>query len=289
MRESKNFDASAVPKKYPNIAKIFDKEWFESEFRKEKEKIHLLARQFTYGEENRISLHLIDHLEENLETMKDEIKRNRKHFYKSLRKDQYTSTSAEIEIASLFKNMGFCQVELEPPIPDPPDPKKKGKAGDIKIIDAETEVFIEVRTIRGKKGEILDKWERVAIRRMEFHKPIDLQNKIEDEIHGLSKNNPGIIALYLDPSIINDRDILKAFYDGIAWVVNGDIVLIEKGESVMNDTIISAILLYSHYFGDGCKIDKELYLNPKAKIPLPESFITKFKEGGIEIKEEPFE
>ena len=124
---------------------------------------------------------------------------------------------------------------------------------------------------------------------MEFHKPIDLQNKIEDEIHGLSKNNPGIIALYLDPSIINDRDILKAFYDGIAWIVNGEIVRIEKGESVMNNTIISALLLYSPYFGDGCKIDKELYLNPKAKIPLPVSFITKFKEGGIEIKEEPIE
>ena len=150
-------------------------------------------------------------------------------------------------------------------------------------------MFIEVRTIRGKKGEILDKGERVAIRRMEFHKPIDLQNKIEDEIHGLSKNNPGIIALYLDPSIINDRDILKAFYDGIAWIVNGEIVRIEKGESVMNNTIISALLLYSPYFGDGCKIDKELYLNPKAKIPLPVSFITKFKEGGIEIKEEPIE
>jgi hypothetical protein len=47
MRESKNFDASVVPTKYPNIAKIFTKEWFESEFRKEKEEMHLLARQFT--------------------------------------------------------------------------------------------------------------------------------------------------------------------------------------------------------------------------------------------------
>ena len=36
MRESKNLDASMVPKKYPNIAKIFTKEWFKSEFRKEK-------------------------------------------------------------------------------------------------------------------------------------------------------------------------------------------------------------------------------------------------------------
>jgi hypothetical protein len=44
MRVSKNLDASTVAKKYPNIAKIFTKEWFESEFRKEKEEMHLLAR-----------------------------------------------------------------------------------------------------------------------------------------------------------------------------------------------------------------------------------------------------
>ena len=151
MRKSKNLDASMVPKKYPNIAKIFTKEWFESEFRKDKEEMHSLARQFTYDENDRSSLHLIDHLEEYLATMQDEIKRNKKHFYDTLRhRDQYKSTSAEIEIASLFKNMGFRQVELEPPIP------YSKKNGDIKIIDAETEIFIKLWTIRGKKGEIVN-------------------------------------------------------------------------------------------------------------------------------------
>ena len=284
MRKSKNLDASMVPKKYPNIAKIFTKEWFESEFRQEKEEMHLLARQFDHYGEN--SIHWIDHLEKYLETMKDEIERNRKHFYDGLKnKGQYTSTLAEIEIGSLFKNIGFQNVQLEPPIPDP---KKNGR-GDIKIIDAETEVFIEVRTIRGKEGEILDKGEWVKTRRMESHRSIDFKTKIEVKVRQLSKNNPGIVVLYLDPAVINDRDIEKAFYDGIAWIVNGEVVHIELGESAMDNTIISALLLYSHCFSDGCKIRKELYLNPKANISLPDSIITKLRDRGIEIKEEPIE
>jgi hypothetical protein len=137
MRKSKNLDASVVPKNYPNIAKIFTKEWFESEFRKEKEEMHLLARQFTYGEEDRISLHL--------------------------------------------KNMGFL-VQLEPPIPD----SKKNGSGDIQIIDAETEVFIEVRTIRGKKGEIVNKGKWVETRRMEFHRSSDFGYVIENESYQYS-------------------------------------------------------------------------------------------------------
>ena len=118
----------------------------------------------------------------------------------------------------------------------------------IKIIDAETEVFIEVRTIRDKNGEILDKGKRVTIRRMEFYEPIDFKSKIEDEIHGLSELYPGIVVLYLDPGIINGRDIEKAFYDGTAWIVNGEVVHIEPGESAMDHTIISALLVYSHSF-----------------------------------------
>ena len=291
MRKSKNLDASMVPKKYPNIAKIFTKEWFESEFRKKKEEMHLLARDLLlidYEEYESSRLH-IAHLEDYLATMQEEIARdeNKNHFYEGLGdKDfhKYRSTLAEIEIASLFKNMGF-PVQLEPPIPD----SGKNGSGDIKIIDAETEVFIEVRTIRDKNGEILDEWERVEISRMKFHRPIDFKSKIEDEIHGLSGLYPGIVVLYLDPSIINDRDIEKAFYGGTAWIVNGEVVHIEPGESAMDNTIISALLLYSPCFSDGCKIRKELYLNPKANISLPDSIITKIRDSGIEIKEEPIE
>jgi hypothetical protein len=128
LSESENIDTSAIIKKYPNIAKIFTKEWFESEFRKAKKNMHLLARQFTFGEEDEISLHHVNHLEEYLVTMLDEIKRHEKHFYAGLKnKEEYDRTSAEIEIASLFRKMGFHQVELEPSIPN------SKKIGDIKI------------------------------------------------------------------------------------------------------------------------------------------------------------
>jgi hypothetical protein len=285
MRKSKNLDTSVVPKKYPNIAKIFTKEWFESEFRKEKEDMHLLARQFTYDENDRSSLHLIDHLEEYLATVQDEIKRNKKHFYDALRyRDQYNSTSAEIEIASLFKNMGFRRVELEPPIPD------SGRKADIKICDDETEIFIEVSTKKGPEiNYVYDFGHGIKGGPFKFQRPKTYKDKIEHKSNRqLSNFHPGIIVLYLDPSCIPERrNIRKALYDGIVWRTNGEVVCLEKGESAMDNTIISALLLYSHCFSDGCKIDKELYLNPKAKNPLPESIITKFRDNGIEIKKEP--
>ncbi len=287
MRESKNLDASAVPNNYPNIAKIFTKEWFESEFRKEKEDMHSLARQFIYDENDRHSLHFIDHLEEYLATMQDEIKRNKKHFYDTLiSRDQYNSTSAEIEIASLFKNMGFRQVELEPPIPD----SDSGRKADIKICDDVAEIFIEVTIKKGPETNyIYDFGLGIKGGSFKFQRPKTYKDKIEHKSNRqLSNFHPGIIVLYLEPSCIPERrNIQKALYDGIVWRTNGEIVCWENGESVMDNTIISAILCYSHCFSDGCEIIKELYLNPKAKNPLPESVITKFRDSGIEIKEEP--
>jgi hypothetical protein len=106
----------------------------------------------------------------------------------------------------------------------------------------------------------------------------------------MSISYPNTHVLYLDPSSIPERkNIAKAVYDAIAWIVNGEVVHIELGESAMDNTIISALLLYSHCFSNGCKIRKELYLNPKANISLPDSIITKFRNSGIEIKEEPIE
>jgi hypothetical protein len=149
-------------------------------------------------------------------------------------------------------------------------------------------VFIEVRTIRGKKGEIIDKEKWVEMRRMEFHRPSDFGYVIENESYQLSEFHPGIIVLYLDPLCIPERrNIQKALYDGIAWMTNGEVVHVEPGESAMDNTIISAILSYFHYFSDDCVIRKELYINPKANIPLPNSIITKLRDSGIEIKEEP--
>ena len=286
MRKSKNFDASMVPKKYPNIAKLFTREWFESEFSKEKEDMHLLARYLLFYEEAESAHLYIEHLEEYLATMQDEIKRNKKHFSKGLRNrdfHKYRSTLAEIEIASLFKNMGFCQVVLEPSIPD------SEKKGDIKIRADGTEIFIEVSTKEGPEiNDIYDLGRGIKGGPFKFQSPKTYKDKIERKSLQLSENHPGIIVLYLDPSCIPERrNIRKALYDGIVWRTNGEIVCWENGESAMDNTIISALLLYSHCFSDGCKIDKELYLNPKAKNPLPESIITKFRDSGIEIKEEP--
>ena len=287
MRKSENLDASAVPNKYPNIAKIFTKEWFESEFVKEKEDMHSLARQFTYDENDRHSLYHINHLEEYLATMHDEIKRNKKHFYDTLRsRDQYNSTSAEIEIASLFKNMGFRQVELEPPIPD----SDSGGKADIKICNNVAEIFIEVTTKKGPETNYTyDFGLGVKGGIFKFQSPKTYKDKIEHKSNRqLSNSHHGIIVLYLDPSCTPERrTIQKALYDGIVWMKNGEIVCLEQGESVMDNTIISALLLYSHCFSGGCKIDRELYLNPKAKNPLPESIMTKFRDNGIKIKEEP--
>lgn len=42
-------------------------------------------------------------------------------------------------------------------------------------------MFIEVRTIRGKKGEIIDKEKWVEMRRMEFHRPSDFGYVIKNE------------------------------------------------------------------------------------------------------------
>jgi len=289
MRESKKVDASDVPKKYPNIAKIFTKEWFESEFRKKKEEMHLLARDLLlidYEEDESSHLH-IEHLEEYLATMQDEIKRNKKHFSKGLRNrdfHKYRSTLAEIEIASLFKNMGFCQVELEPPIPD------SGKKGDIKIRADGAEIFIEVSTKEGPEINYIDDFgPGIKGGPFEFQSPKTYKDKIERKSNRqLSNFHPGIIVLYLDPLCIPERrNIRKALYDGIAWRTNGEVVCLEKGESAMDNTIISAILSYFHYFSDGCVIRKELYINPKANIPLPNSIITKLRDSGIEIKEEP--
>lgn len=282
MSESRSFDISVIIGKYPNIAKIFSKEWFESEFNKKKENMHSLAKQFTFNDEVGVHHHIIDHLEEYLATMCDEIKRHRNYLSDRLKnKDFYESTSAEIEIASLFRKMGFQQVELEPSIPN------SEKKGDIKICEGDTEIYIEVST---KKGPEVDyKWDfgpGIQAGTFKFQSQQIYRDKIDNESLQLCEAHPGIIALYLDPSCIPERrNIGKAFYKWRAWKKGGKIVHLEEGESAMDNTIISAILSYFHYYSDGCQILKELYLNPKAKNPIPNTIISKFREGGIVIYE----
>jgi hypothetical protein len=281
LSESQSFDRLEIIRKYPNIAKIFSAEWFESEFNKKREDMHLLAKQFTFNDEGGVHRHHIEHLEEYLATMWDKVKRNKKHFYKSLKNNEkYNQTSAEIEIASLLRKMGFHRIELEPSIPN-----SKSKA-DIKIHEGNTEIYIEVSTKEGPEVDYMDLSPGIQAGPFKFHNQQTYRDKIENEIGQLSKAHPGIIALYLDPSCIPERrNIPKAFYAGRAWKTDGKIVLLEVGESTMNHTIISAVLCYSHWFSGGCEILTELYLNPKAKNPIPDTTLSKFRRGGIVIYE----
>ena len=71
-------DLSKFLETHKNIAKIFSKEWFESELQQPLEKMHVLALQFTFEDDsynNSISDHIFDHLEEYLEPLEVEIRR----------------------------------------------------------------------------------------------------------------------------------------------------------------------------------------------------------------------
>lgn len=242
--------------------------------------MHLLAKQFTFNDEVGVHRHHIEHLEEYLETMWDEVERNRKHFYEGLKNsERYNQTSAEIEIASLLRKMGFNRIELEPSIPN-----SKSKA-DIKIHEGNTEIYIEVSTKEGPEVDYMDLSPGIQAGPFKFHSQQTYRDKIEKEMQ-LSEAHPGIIALYLDPLCIPERrNIAKAFYKWRAWTTGGNIVHLEVGESTMDHTIISAVLCYSHWFSGECKILKELLPNPKAKNPLPDTTISKFREGDFKIYE----
>jgi len=92
--------------KYKNIAEIFSAEWFEKELKKPKNMMHLLAKQFTFKDalNNKISIHLFDHLEEYLGFLKREIQHNGKIVRKLRNFKEFRSVYAEIEIAAFLKD-----------------------------------------------------------------------------------------------------------------------------------------------------------------------------------------
>lgn len=358
-------DNSAIIKDYPNISEIFTQEWFEKEITKDKNEMHLLAKQFTFtgldgSSLDSHSLHYIDYFEKILKEMKGEINSKRKHFKKITNKNYFLSTLAEIEIGFFLKNIGF-EVEFEPSI--------SGKKSDIKIVSDGLEVFIEVsirrrpeiedfkifswndipgndndrlvnyleriydvdleetgkiekigncNTIKisaeknslvlklnneknkvtlvtddGRTDEFIVKIENgklnvyensIKIGKIKFQQPDIYRNKLSNESNQLSKSNPGIIALYLEPSSISERmNVIRGFGFDIVWEKNENIVHIEEGEHIIDNSMISAVLLYIRYFDNNLNIVKELYLNPKADNQLPDTLITKFREFGTEI------
>lgn len=259
---------------YPNISTIFTQEWFEEEIKKNKEEMHLLAKQFTFKNKDGItldhhSLQYIVYVEMLLKNLVDEINPKRKHFSNGLKnKNSYLGTLAEIEIGYLFKNMGF-KPEFEPSIPE------NDKISDIKINSDGVEVFIEVSTRKGR--------EITQMEIFELLQPRIFRGKFEKESSQLSKSNPGIIALYLEPSLIPEiKNIIRGFgFDGV-WGKNGNIIHIEEGESIIDNSMISAVLLYIRSFSNNkYEIFRKLCLNPRANCPLSDSIIRKFDDSEI--------
>jgi len=210
---------------HKNITKIFPETWYESELLKSNEEMHLLAKQFTFYDNLRdrsISHHLFGHFEENLEILREEIQS--KGIVSKNLKDarEYTNTIGQIEIAMLFKKIGF-DIELEPRIP------RSKKKSDIKIVMGEFAAYIEVRTLHDREGTVVCKTESTIISTINNHPIPTIKDIIIEKTQQLSEHHPGIIAFHLD-KIPRTLHIEAAFY-----------------EVSKECPIISGMLLYRHY------------------------------------------
>lgn len=271
---------SKVIDNYPNIANFFTKEWFESELKKDNKNIHLLAKQLIFNENSKSSFIYLDHVERCLNELKENIKGHENHFKALIHKERYLSILAELEIGLMYKHMGF-EIELEPPLP-------KGFS-DIKITNAETEIFIEVST---KKGLSFKEKEKVGnsctVSEFETRPPDKFKGKIIEESKQLSVVHPGIFALVIEPSSIPEIESIKhAFGFSRLWgkyIEPG----IDPSEKVKKR--VSALLIYCNYTTineeSNCLCRKEdtfLCVNPLAEFQLPTSVIHKFETYGTEI------
>lgn len=247
---------------HKNIAKIFSEAWFESELRKSNEEMHLLAKQFTFDDtldDRSISHHLFDHLEENLEILRDEIQSKGTVSKKLKDAREYTNTIGQIEIAALFKKIGF-DIELEPRI------QGSKKKSDIKIVIGEFVGYVEVRTLHDREGTVVFKSDRMEISTINNHPIPTIKGKIKRKTQQLSEHHPGIIAINLD-DISRTLHIEAAFY-----------------ESSKECPIISGMLLYRHYYNhEGCRMLIDFFANPYAKLPLPDPIERLLETGGITI------
>ena len=271
---------SKVIDNYPNIAKFFTKEWFESELKKDNQSIHLLAKQLTFDENSKFSLVYLGHVERCLNELKENIKGHENHFKAIIHKERYLGILAELEIGLMYKHMGF-EIEFEPPLP-------KGFS-DIKITNAETEIFIEVST---KKSLSFKEKERVGnsctISEFETRPPEKFKGKIIEESKQLSVDHPGIFALVIEPSSIPEIESMKhAFGFSRLW---GKYIELSINPSEKVKKRVSALLIYCNYTTineeNNCLSRKEdtfLCVNPMAEFQLPTSVIHKFETYGTEI------
>lgn len=255
---------SEVIDNYPNIASVFPAEWFEAEIKKENN--HLLIKELILDDD--FSIEYLKEFEDCLELLKDEIKKHMKHF-KTLRvKDQFEKTLIELKIGYMFKKMGF-NIEFEPSV-------QNGKVSDIKINLEGIDIFIEVSTrIVPEEETLIEKENGVKIIEFNTREPCKFSDKIEGESIQLSKDHPGIVALYfLTLYTPERRSIMKAF--GFDLTSEGDPVSINIEESI-DYSNVSALLLNSP------NDITTLWINPFAKNPLPDKILQKFKENSIKI------
>jgi hypothetical protein len=124
---------------------------------------------------------------------------------------------------------------------------------------------------------------RIKIYEIKMQSSADYKDLIDKEAIQLPDFCPGIIALYLDQSITNERDISKAFFDARAWMINKTTAIIEPGESAADNSTISALLIYKRWYNRKYTIHKKIYLNPRARNPLSMNIMTRFEEFGLEI------
>ncbi len=271
---------SKVINNYPNIANFFTEEWFVSELKKDHKNIHLLAKQLTFNENSKSSFVYFDHVERCLNELKDNITGHENHFKALKHKERYFGLLAELEIGLMIKNMDF-EFDFEPPL--------SKKSSDIKITNSETEIFIEVST---KKGLSFKEKEKVGnsctINEFETRSPEKFKGKIIKESEQLSKTDPGIFALVIEPSSIPEIESIKyAFGFSRLWgkyIEPG----INPSEKVKKS--VSALLIYCNYTAindeNNCfcrKEDSFLCVNPLAEFQLPTSVIHKFETYGTEI------
>src|SRR5665647_527188 len=210
----------------PNIGCYFTKEWFESELKKKKEDMHLLAKKLILYKDDEDSFIYYEHVERCIKELKDCIDKNKKHFKGLKHKENCHSRLAELEIGLILKDMNF-NIVLEPRI-------QNNKKSDIKIINVNPEIFVEVSI----KKEPITEWEDIEtyfskkeisksihyknhqskIGTFEIRSPVNFKEKIEKKSTQLSETNPGILALKLDPlSIPEKNSIIRAFGFSIVW------------------------------------------------------------------------
>ena len=256
-------DRSKFLETHKMIAEIFSKEWFESELQKPPETMHVLAIQFTFGDnprDNSISYHLFDHLEECLEALEVEIRAKGRIPKKLKTSKDFLDTKGQIEICCILKKWGFG-VELEPKVPD------SGKISDIKISKGESTAYIEVKTLHERPGRIIPKSGPITISELNFHPKSTIIGKIKDKSQQLSKTHPGIIVICLDDSIPQMSHLEYPFRE-IAHEL----------------PIVSGLMLHHHSHGpDGCSKNLRLICNPFATNPIPTHFLEIFDSEGVAV------